>query len=220
MKLITYNKIRHSSYNKIVITLLLSSILFLYLWYLTATQALWLIKIDQYINLIIPNLHNILLTTIMYYVSEVFEPKLFVLWFTPLLLLLIYKGRWWRSGFLFFGVGIGQIIKTIIKHLTDKSRPDNPFGIVDFATSFPSGHAVAAMFIFLEVYILVTPLIRKSWQLPVRIILILLMIAVPLSRAYLQVHYISDIVAGLALAVASFTFTLLVFHHFIPKDNK
>ncbi len=220
MKFINYNKIRHPSHNKIIITLLLSSLIFLFLWYLTATEALWLIKIDQYVNLIVPNLHNAILTPIMYYISEVFEPKLFVLWFTPLLLLLIYRGRWWRAGFLFIGVGIGQVIKTIVKHLTDKPRPENPFGILDTATSFPSGHAVAAVFIFLEVYILVTPLIKKSWQLPVHIVLILLMFAVPLSRVYLQVHYVSDIVAGSALGVASIMITLLLFHHFIPKNKQ
>jgi len=198
---------------------IVSTLFFGILWALTAVEVQWLIILDQYLNSLIPTLHSTLLNPLFYFISEIFEPRIFIVWFSILLVLLAYKRKYFEAGFLFFGIAGGQVIKTIVKQLTDKARPENPFGIIDIASSFPSGHAVASVFIFLELYFFIIPLLKKSWQRPAQIIFILAMLAVPLSRLYLQVHYLSDVIAGALLAIASFTFTILVFSYFSTKKQ-
>jgi undecaprenyl-diphosphatase len=156
----------------------------------------------------------------MFYVSEVFEPKIFIVWFGILMLILAYKKRFFEAGFLFFGTFGGQAIKTIVKHLTDKPRPENPFGIVDAESSFPSGHATASVFLFFAIYYLVTPYLRASWRPWVQGLLITGMFLVPFSRLFLQVHYTSDVLAGALLGTASFAFTLFIFDYFYKKTHE
>jgi len=198
----------------------ISTIVFIILWVLTWQKAQWLITIDHTFNTLMPALHNTFLNPIFFYISEAFEPKIFIVWFVILLVLLAYKKKYFEAGFLFFGTGGGQMVKTIVKHLTDKPRPENPFGIIDSATSFPSGHATASIFLFFAIYYLVTPYLRASWRPYVQGTLILGMILVPFSRLFLQVHYLSDVCAGIALGTASFAFTLFVFDYFYKKTHK
>jgi len=199
---------------------LISSILFAALWCLTTLQAQWLISIDQATNSVMPTLHNVLLNPFFYFISEVFEPKIFIVWFSILLVLLAYKKKYFEASFLAFGVLGGQVIKTAVKYLTDKPRPENPFGIIDFESSFPSGHATASVFLFFAIYYLVTPYLRVSWRPWVQGVLIAGMLLVPFSRLFLQVHYASDVLAGILLGTASFAFTLFVFDYFYKKTHE
>jgi len=207
-----YHIIQH--HRKSLSFFFISTVIFSVLWVMTVLHTPWLITIDHTVNAIMPALHTAILNPLFFYISEVFEPEIFVVWFGILLLLLAYKKKYFEAGFLFFGTAGGQVVKTIVKHLTSKPRPENPFGIVDFETSFPSGHTTASIFLFFAIYYLVTPYVRASWRPWVQGALIVGMIAVPFSRLFLQVHYFSDVLAGIALGTASFAFTVFVFDYF------
>ncbi len=205
---------------KYIITFCISTFLFIALWVITLTQFQWLIWIDTKINNIIPMLHTPALTWFFYWVSELFEVKLFIIWFTILLLILTYKKKYFEAGFLFFGTFGGQFVKTVIKEITDKPRPENPFGIIDTASSFPSGHATTNIFLLLALYHFLIPHIKTLsifWKKIVQLTFIFGMIALPFSRLFLQVHYTSDVLAGILLGIASFVFTILVFNYFYKK---
>jgi len=199
---------------------IVSTVLFGVLWCLTALQSQWMITLDHSLNTLVPVLHNTVLNPFFYFISEVFEPRIFIVWFSILLVLLSYKRRYFEASFLAFGVLGGQVIKTIVKHLTDKPRPENPFGIVDAESSFPSGHATASIFLFFAIYYLVTPYLRASWRPWVQGALIAGMLLVPFSRLFLQVHYASDVLAGVLLGAASFAFTLFIFDYFYKKTHE
>ncbi len=199
---------------------ILSTLVFILFWVLTLLKTPWLITLDQTINSLVPALHmSDIFNALLYTASEVFEPKIFIVWFSILLLLLTYKKKYFEASFLAFGVLGGQVIKAVVKYITNKPRPENPFGIVDFESSFPSGHATVAVFLFFAIYYLVTPYLRASWRPWVQGVLIAGMITVPLSRVFLQVHYMSDIIAGIALGTASFAFTLFIFDYFYKKTH-
>lgn len=86
-----------------------------------------------------------------------------------------------------------------------------PQGVVDQfrlkpfdSWGFPSGHAANAMALWGSVF----RLFRKAW---VRIISIIFIAAIPLSRMYLGRHFLADILAGSALGF----FILFLIHRFL-----
>ncbi len=71
--------------------------------------------------------------------------------------------------------------------------------------SFPSGHTVAATVFFgLFATIIVSLVTTKRLKFTVTFSTIGMVLAVALSRVYLRVHYLSDVLAGIALGVGGF----------------
>ena len=174
-------------------------------------------SIDSYVNSLMPALQTPPLDTFFVFITSLFNTKVFLVWILLLFAYLTYKRRWHCLLFLFFGIAGGQEVKTTIKQLTDKARPENPFGLPVHESSFPSGHATTSVFLFLALLYLFTPLVPSRYRLGFQLLCSLGMVLVPLSRLYTQVHYASDVLAGAMLGLASFTFTILVFNYFKNK---
>lgn len=91
-------------------------------------------------------------------------------------------------------VAVSALLVTLFKETFDRARP--PFagieavGIVPASASFPSGHAATAFAAAVAVG-LVHPRLRRP--------LLALAVLVALSRVYLGVHYVLDVLAGAAL---------------------
>jgi undecaprenyl-diphosphatase len=113
--------------------------------------------------------------------------------------------------FLFFGVAGSQTIKIVMKWMTDRSRPENPFDLYVHESSFPSGHATTAIFIAIAIAYLFTKKLSKYKKLMLNAGLLAIALLVSFSRIFTQVHYFSDVGTGIILAVGSFSFTVLFF---------
>ncbi len=160
-----------------------------------------------------PLLHNSFTNPFFITITTLFNAEVFLFWFLPLLALLAYKKQYFAASLLFFGLACVQVIKTILKYLTDSPRPENIFDISVHGSSFPSGHAATGVFFFIALYYLLTPYmatIGKSWRRAIQTSLVFGMIAVPFSRLFTQVHYMSDVIAGVLLGILSFALTLFV----------
>ena len=96
-------------------------------------------------------------------------------------------------------VGVAALLVTVLKGAFDRVRPPladasiDPIGIVPASASFPSGHAATAFAAAVAVG-LVHPRLRTP--------LLALAAVVALSRVYLGVHYVFDVVAGTMLGIA------------------
>ena len=108
-------------------------------------------------------------------------------------------------GVAYFG---GYITNHILKETFQRPRP-SILQHLDPTTSmsFPSGHAMNAMIMYGAVAYLVgrlepTPALRRTTWL----IAALLILAIGMSRAYLGVHYPSDVIAGYLAGLAWLTF--------------
>lgn len=107
---------------------------------------------------------------------------------------------------VFFGFSMGgaALIMLVTKLVLSRPRPEL-FPDVQFwktaSPSFPSGHATGSMAFFLSVYLVVSRLAPRwrGWAAGVGVVMVAWISA---SRLYLQVHYPSDILAGLALSTA------------------
>jgi undecaprenyl-diphosphatase len=97
-------------------------------------------------------------------------------------------------------VGIGQLVLVnLLKVIVDRDRPD-VLRLVDVrGPSFPSGHSAAAAACWLAIAIVVGHGRSRRVQAALVAAAVVIAVAVAASRALLGVHWLTDVVAGLAL---------------------
>ncbi len=119
--------------------------------------------------------------------------------------LLAARRRWAELCVLIAGVALIFVGVHIIKDAVDRPRPEG--GLIDVSgSSFPSAHAAYSTF---YVWLAVTIVMRLRPGMARGALAIgagvALTVLVGLSRVYLSVHYLSDVSAGWALGVGSFS---------------
>lgn len=143
-------------------------------------------------------------------VTQLFDPVPALIW-SVLLLLWTWRvehkiGRWLPIVAMLGGVVIGFFIK----FATHRARPE--FALIDVpGSSFPSLHATAVALLTLIVVWIVAPKLKSlTWRrwLPLGASAFCLLIG--WSRVYLGVHWLSDVLAGYALALWWFSFVVLL----------
>lgn len=114
--------------------------------------------------------------------------------------------------FLMFGLaGIGG---DILKEVLDRPRPFVEYAgeISAFSNAqtpaFPSGHATKSVALALPFLLLIA--VKDNWHKAVKILLAGMAVAVCYSRVLLGAHYVSDVLAGVAMALISFPLVILL----------
>lgn len=126
----------------------------------------------------------------------------FMLGLALLTVLLLWRVA--RREALFFALSLGgaSLFMLIAKLVLARPRPEL-FPEVQLwetaSTSFPSGHATGSMAYFLSLYLVVARLAPR-WRGLAALVGVFMVGMISVSRLYLQVHYPSDILAGLALS--------------------
>jgi membrane protein DedA with SNARE-associated domain len=101
------------------------------------------------------------------------------------------------------GLAVTQITTQIIKGAVDRLRPGD--GLVDaHGFSYPSGHASIAV-TYLAVAVVLSRTAPAAWRVALVVAGAVLAAAIGLSRAYLRVHYLSDVGGGWAVGLAAFS---------------
>ncbi len=92
----------------------------------------------------------------------------------------------------------------ILKHLFVRLRPDVWYrAYPEAGFSLPSGHAALAVALYgFAVYLIMRSSLSRSVRIFATVILTALIASIAFSRMYLGVHYLSDVIAGLALGGA------------------
>jgi len=95
----------------------------------------------------------------------------------------------------------GGIISTMLKRVLERARPAEVEKLVEVSSfSYPSGHSLASASVYLTLAIVTARhLDQKAARVFVFTTALLLMVGIGFSRAYLGVHFPSDIAAGLML---------------------
>lgn len=105
--------------------------------------------------------------------------------------------------FIVLNVGVfGLGVMALLKHVFHRPRPDIYHVISQGGFSFPSGHALNAVLLYGSLIVLVHYYLKQHDQVRYAIMTLFaaLVVAIPLSRVYLGVHYLSDILAGFGLS--------------------
>lgn len=111
------------------------------------------------------------------------------------------------------------LVKTIVKALVRRPRPEVAWHLVhESGWSFPSGHAITSFAVYGLLFVLCLEQVgsvRKRWLLCV--VSGVLAFAIGLSRIYLGVHYLSDVLAGWSFGLATIAGILLLREHLRRK---
>jgi undecaprenyl-diphosphatase len=108
--------------------------------------------------------------------------------------------------------GLGTML--ILKHTFVRQRPSLYHIVEEAGYSFPSGHALNAVLLYGSLIVLAHYYVTNDQARYAFITLLSgIIVAIPISRVYLGVHYLSDVMAGFALG----TFFLIMSKEFIFK---
>lgn len=117
---------------------------------------------------------------------------------------LAWRRRWWTAAVWVVTVAFGSLVIRLLKEAVERPRPPVPTRLaVETTASLPSGHALMAALglglAAVAVRRLVRPPLAGALAMAVAVVLAA---AIGLSRAYLGVHWTTDLLAGWLLGAA------------------
>jgi len=135
-----------------------------------------------------------------------------VLVFLPVLISLLVRRLWWTAGWVGTAVVLVAPLTTGLKEYFGRIRPPFEEGGARYESlSFPSGHASGIATLVTVALVLAWPLLSARARHSALAVGIVLVALVGLTRMWLGVHYLSDVVGGWSLGVAWTLLTALLF---------
>ncbi len=98
-----------------------------------------------------------------------------------------------------FAAGVTAILIPVLKLLTQSPRPENFLSSYNF--SFPSGHVTIALAVYGFTTVLIANGLKPQWRSIPYITTSVLMILIGMSRLYLGVHWLVDVLGGMLVAL-------------------
>ncbi len=190
-----------------------SSAAFLYLFALTAhdiaTGKLFHI-LDLRTAEVLSHIHTPFMTDIMIFLTALGNPSVFVAATAMLSFWLLGRRRYLDSLIVSLTMGTGALLDIYLKASFHKVRP-TPWMLDVTGSSFPSGHAMMSLiFASLVSYILIRHIRNYVLKNALYITVFLVAVCIGLSRVYLNVHWASDVLAGIFLGAFWATFMIAI----------
>lgn len=122
-----------------------------------------------------------------------------VLFLCIILFVIMYKKKK-INDFLFLSVNVlsSIVIIRVFKIIFQRPRPLWPL-IEETGYSYPSGHTITATCFYGSLIVLVNKYFKGKLKVFANIFLVVMILLTGLSRIYLGVHYLSDVIAGYIL---------------------
>lgn len=122
------------------------------------------------------------------------------------------RHHWYAFNILLVSLS-SLLLMLLFKQLFSRKRPEAPLLFAARGKSFPSGHAMMSVcfYGFLLHLVLQSPY-SGGLQIVIALAGIVLILLIGFSRVYLQVHYLSDVLAGFIIGTAWLLIALQVFN--------
>ncbi len=181
---------------------------------LVLAKATWLSRLDQGVA---DRTHGLIakspfLAEVLRLVGRGTEP--WVLRAVALGIAIVLFRRGWRRVALWLVVtmAIGGVLGLVLKSLVARARPTftDPFTVAG-GYSFPSGHALNSLLFAGCLVVLWYPRLRGGARLAAWVATIAFTLLVGIDRIGLGVHYVSDVIAGWVVALATVLATVAAF---------
>lgn len=106
----------------------------------------------------------------------------------------------------------GAALNSVVKIAVDRPRPvvDHPVASA-FGKSFPSGHAMSSTVAYGALLLVFLPLVPPGARRPVAVAGLAVPVVIGLSRLFLGVHFVTDVVGGWLLGAAWLVGAVAVF---------
>lgn len=117
-------------------------------------------------------------------------------------------------------LGLITIINQVLKFIIKRPRPGDLFLIVETGYSFPSGHSMVSLsFYGLLIYFIYKYFKNKKLKIFLITLLSLIIVLIGVSRVYLGVHFVSDVISGFLLSLSYLIIFIKVINKFILKES-
>ena len=119
--------------------------------------------------------------------------------------------------------GIAGPAGDILKEIVNRPRPFVEYGREAYALSiskspsFPSGHATKSVALALPFLLFITA--KDDWHKAVKVLLVILALGVCYSRVLLGAHYLSDVLAGIGMALICVPLVTLLVNKMLARMN-
>lgn len=168
------------------------------------------LPIDEAVLSFAISLRNPLLTSVMTDVTVLVMPSVLIA-VSVSLCALGHSPRFFVAALIDAGAAVS--LNWLIKHLIARPRPPEELRMaLETSTSFPSSHAITAIAFYGFIIWLVLHYHQPSiWRNILVGILAIIVVLIGLSRIYLAVHYLTDVVAGFSAGIVWLTaFTRII----------
>ena len=144
-------------------------------------------------------LHNPVFTAFFRFITD-FGYIQILLILLVIILIVFHKYRF--AYILPIHVTISVIFNMILKNIFARPRPEMLRLIDEVGFSFPSGHAMVTMVAYGYLIYVVHHYIQQKWlRYSLIAFLVFIIVSVGLSRIYLGVHYLTDVLAGYSISL-------------------
>ncbi|MGX5377841.1 phosphatase PAP2 family protein [Ligilactobacillus sp. LYQ135] len=197
------------------------AILFLLLFILVKINSPIVQGIDNFVRSLVLPITNEHLTVIISILTNLGAPKACLI-LSCLVIAFVFLKREYATAIWGFGTLIvGNGLAYVFKHLAARPRPafSERLALAD-GYSFPSGHTFGTALLALFVVYLIVPRIKnQTAQIVIKVLAVLWVIIIMLSRIYLRVHYPTDTFGSLLLAGAVWEFALMIWLRFFKGKD-
>ncbi len=172
-----------------------------------------LYSFDLWVFSFVENNRNMYLTLVMHVITMLSDYRVIV---SIILLVLLFEKRKQLGLILASITGVSTLLMFWLKDFFARPRPTEIVALSSESTfSYPSGHALAAMVFYGMILFLIHRNIKdRILSRLLQVMLGILIFLIGISRVYLGVHYMSDVLAGFALGYALLMMGILVVRHF------
>ena len=120
------------------------------------------------------------------------------------------------SKLIMLNLALSFILNRILKLIRARPRPPRLRLVIENGYSFPSGHSMVSFaFYGFLIYLINKNLKNKKIKYPLIILLSLLILLIGISRIYLGVHYVTDVLGGYIIGLIY----LIVFIKILKKKK-
>lgn len=159
-----------------------------------------LLAFDSIGTLIIKSLSSEMVTSFMKFASDLGSTLFLALVGAGMMVYLgLFREHFWDTMLVPLALFGGGVLNTVLKHLFQRQRPTLPHLVEVTGFSFPSGHAMLSFIFYgLVAYLIWLNSYNRMFRKFTVLLMVLIILAVGVSRVYLGVHYPSDVLAGFA----------------------
>jgi undecaprenyl-diphosphatase len=155
-------------------------------------------------------------------VAQVGQPNVLRMTLVLTAVLLLGRRRSRLAASVLVAVAIEMLLAPLSKYVLDRPRPEwaHPLSR-EASSSFPSGHAAAAGMLLTVIVLLTSLWVGQLARARLAAVLLVAASAtlICLSRIFLGVHYLSDVVGGLLLGSALSLLSYLAVMHALPSTR-
>lgn len=196
--------------SKVIIWANIISLLFFIFILLNVLYNNFFIRMDSTVNSFMSGIENSFLTNFSIAVGFIFDIKIMIV------ISLIFSAYLWikfsKNDSVFFvsTMLLNGVILYILKGLMQRFRPLNSLVIED-SFAFPSCHAATAVVFFgFLVYLISKKRELRNLKLIGLLISVFMILLICFTRLYLNVHWFSDVIGGIAVGIFILTGCILL----------